>query len=150
MERRGLHFGVCSPKLRGDAVFSVGQLRQRDAVLNPHSEPAQVAGGNPVRLILRQAEHTVGQIGKRLADAAGRRSLMIDRLPSSQSPASIISRATPMSSHTSSVRGVTPMARQRTLCRASSPAMVKPTVAAPTTRTSAMTFSSVRRRWILN
>jgi hypothetical protein len=37
---------------------------------------------------------------------------MIERSPSIQMPASIISRAMPMSSQTSSVRGVTPMARQ--------------------------------------
>ncbi len=70
------------------------------------------------------------------------------RTVSIQIPASIMSRAMPMSSQTSSVRGVTPIARQKGRgsfsrsmirglmpCRASSPAMVSPTGPAPTTKT---------------
>ena len=82
----------------------------------------------------------------------------IDRVLRSHNPASIIGWTMPMSSHTSRVRGVTPIARQygsgtasrsiirqKTPWRASSAAIVRPTGPAPTTRTPCIAFGISNR-----
>jgi hypothetical protein len=80
--------------------------------LDLDAELAEMAGQQPLGLVLRQAELAIGQLVE-LEQVVLRRMAVDDGAQAVDPEAGVDHlRAIPMSSHTSSVRGVTPMARQ--------------------------------------